>query len=617
MHQEAVCVADDAGLPASVAALRRGETAIRVGLKAARLRHIAEQLLGLNEETAGEFLRAGARLQEAAIRTRTISTLASEASAAVSGSGEGNDRLQTMADVAGGTVAKLKEWQRELDQVPDSLGAVVNSIQSVMAAGVEWHRGIAKNLRVVRMYTAVEAAHLNSHNSRVEAFCVELAESADHISNDGAAWKKRTAEATISLDGAHRGITEGVAAFAAGVFEAQRQLGIALSGLSGILARSRESTQQVAEIAADISTQVNQVVASLQFHDIARQRIEHVQEALLEVADALECYAADPEGVDLNIASEAYASLRLQSAQLEKVVEGAEEAEASISGGLQRIAAECIGLAEATESLRVSHGGDAFAQVRECVDALAVSLNRGIELAMDTVSSVQDVAAIAAETDRWTERSRITSDELLMLGMNAVIMTANLREEGRTITVCADEIGRLVRASAETISDAAGRLGSIVQTAEELGRRAEQARQSHAARCEGDRDELEQGLVALEAIHEHVKEAGETAELASRELSDDIAHTLRGLRFADTMRRKLGHAVSQMREVEQVLTDAGLGSVEGAELARLVGRYTMADERHTHADILGAEVAAELVMIDGDEADDGGDDDLGDNVELF
>ena len=617
MHQEAACVADQADLRGSTEVFLQAGSAIRVGLKAARLRRVGEQLLALNEETAGEFLRAGARLQEAAGRTRMIMTLASDASAAAAGSDQGDDRLHRMAEVAGDTVSKLREWQRELDQIPDNLGAVVNSIQSVMAAGVEWHRSIAKNLRVVRMYTAVEAAHLNSHNSRVEAFCVELAESADHISNDGAAWKRRTAEATVSLDSAHRSITEGVSSFAAGVADAQRQLSTALSGLSGILARSRESTEQVAAIAADISAQVNEVVASLQFHDIARQRIEHVQEALVEVAEVLEGYADDPQGADLDAVSHAYATLRLQGAQLEKVVEGAREAETTISGGLQRIASECIGLAAATESLRLAQGGDAFAQVRECVDALSVSLNHGSELAMDTVSSVQDVADIAAETDRWAERSRATSDELLMLGMNAVIMTANLREQGRTITVCADEIGRLVRASAETISDASGRLGSIVETAEELGRRTEQARQSHAARCEGDREELAQGLATLEAIHEHVKEAGETAELAARELADDIANTLAGLRFADTMRRKLEHSVSQIREAEQVLSDAGLQSAEGADLSHLAGRYTMADERHTHADILGAEAAPSLVLIDDDGACEGDGDELGDNVELF
>ena len=121
--------------------------------------------------------------------------------------------------------------------------------------------------------------------------------------------EERTAGGHSQSDSAHRSITEGVSLFAAGVADAQRQLSTALSGLSGILARSRESTEQVAAIATDISAQVNEVVASLQFHDIARQRIEHVQEALVEVAEVLERYADDPQGADLDAVSR-YATLR-------------------------------------------------------------------------------------------------------------------------------------------------------------------------------------------------------------------------------------------------------------------------------------------------------------------
>ncbi len=617
MHQAAVCEAVRA-IPAEVNGFStRGGAAIRLTLKAARLRRVAEQLIALNEETAEEFLRAGARLQEAALRSRNIATLASDASAAAADSAQTGEGLQKMVDAAGNTVARLREWQRELDRIPDDLGSVAGSIQSVMAAGVEWHRSIAKSLRVVRMYTAVEAAHLSSHNSRVEAFCVELAESADRIGNDGKAWQARTADSTASLNQAHRSITDGIGEFAAGVADAQRQLNSALAGLSGIFARSRESTRRVASIAADISAQVNDVVASLQFHDIARQRIEHVEEALIEVAEALERFADCPDAGTGTQIAEAYATLRLQGAQLEKVVTGAEEAEASIAGGLNDIADKCIELAAATEALRVADGGDAFTHVRDSVDALAASLDRGSQLATNTVASVHDVAETATETERWAERSRATSDELLMLGLNAVIMTANLREEGRTITVCADEIGRLVRASAETISEAAGRLGSIVETAEALGKRTEQEHRRHSAECEGDGEELSRGLAMLEALQEHVKSAGVEAEHSSRELADDIAQTLRGVRFAATMRARLRCAVDQIREAEQLLIEAGLASDEALDLGHLHDRYTMADERDTHQSILGAAPAPELVLLDDTATASDCDDDLGDNVELF
>ena len=152
------------------------------------------------------------------------------------------------------------------------------------------------------------------------------------------------------------------------------------------------------------------------------------------------------------------------------------------------------------------HGGDAFAQVRECVDALAVSLQRGRTGDGHGFIS-QDVADIAARQAAG-RTNRATSDEVADAGNECGDHDGNLREQGRTITVCADEIGRLVRASAETISDASGRLSSIVKTARNsAGGPATRRAMQRAAR---DREELEQGLATLEAIHEHVKEA-ETA----------------------------------------------------------------------------------------------------------
>lgn len=606
--------------------------------KCARLRVVAEQLGHLSSETEQEFLAVGQRLYGFAASAQELSGLAGGAAAAASGA-EGKGDLSGLTQVAQEAFADLLEWQRDIAASHRRLGELRPELRKLTQVGRDLHK-IARHLRMVGLYTAIEAASISEGGTRLNSFHMEVMRLGERVRDQSDELVGLADVAASAATSAHAEIAKGMREFAVRVEECRRSVDDSVNSLAIILARSDDGTRQMADAAAAISRDVGEVVASLQFHDIARQRIEHVQEAVVEAAEGLSELTGceDAEAATVAMARGRHA-LRVQEAQLRAVGEGSREAAEQLVRGLMAIAENCSSQAAAVGAMGSGVGTDIFRELGDDLSGLSRRLEQGRELGERIVQSVAAAVAAAEKMGAWAAQIGAVSREILMLGFNSVVITARLGHQGRTLTVCADEICSLAATATETISDAIRRLERIGQQASCLRDETNAALQVRTERHAALDGALQRSLAELAQVHETVTEARDEVGYRARELSRSISGTLDEIRFDRQMVSQIQDVSGELAEMCELLEATAQTDAGHVDLEDIASRYTMEEELRIHRDVLGGadgagpegpSLAAEGAAVDedddvllwempGDTSEDPADAgaDLGDNVELF
>lgn len=209
---------------------------------------------------------------------------------------------------------------------------------------------------------------------------------------------------------------------------------------------SRAETSQVA--ARDIDEQyanfhgsTNKVVMSLQSEDIARQRVEHVQEAIRRVATSL----------DAGESMETCASvLVLQRSQLVGTRDLLADSLATIHSGLQSLSPRIQELASRTETLaqQTDKDGQSFASIIDNELEIVVSIfNQCSASAKSVLSIVDNVLPSVDEMTKGAYALEEIEASIHLISVNATVKTAHLGGDGLAMGVIASELCSIAMAS--------------------------------------------------------------------------------------------------------------------------------------------------------------------------
>lgn len=365
-----------------------------------------------------------------------------------------------------------------------------------------------------------------------------------------------------------------------------------LAALTGLSRRSQDLGGGIQQAAEAASRHMNALVAGVQVHDMARQRLEHVAEALDEACRAAAAVeAAEPLGTAALVVDIASLQERQILACAEDLAQALNELAAHTAalgeqaGQMARQAASCFG----------GEGGSVLAAVhRELAPLIAhVRSAAAEEAAMGQ--------ALAAARERLTGLGRLVEGiesiglEIELVALNASIRAARAGVAGRCLGVIAgaiqemsgqarEQTGRLT-ATLEGILAAAKRLTS----ASEAGVAAGLERfQELLARVEAMAGATAQELAAL-------AQAAQGVEAESRRLQTLVEEQTAAVSEIRALAAAVASALAPWQDHAEALAQARRPEA----LAALMERYTMERERAVH---------------DGEAA---AGDDLGDNIELF
>ena len=605
--------------------------------------HMTIQTLGeLTSSTEDEFLSLGIKLQQFNGDSRDISELSSSITTMMSGK-EMTDATEGIRKI----LKRIQDLDNDSRKGTEILRAILNRIEEMHRPLIGFER-IVRNLRVLCNFIKIESARLEFRDTGFDTLSEDVGKLAIKIESKSADLFDQSMLLSLMVKGNLNKIGE---------FE-QSSHGQALCIVEGAI-RCLNSLTEKHDLSSatlhdaatrwyQISRDIGEVVSSLQFHDITRQRIEHVKESLVEITEnqseprktkrlkGLKDNLSVTTGKDLSGSSggiiSAVSACVLQRAQLDHARSEVISAIERIIKGLQDVAHHIKEMCE--ETCKLVNVSDASGST------FISSLEKGFSVLTGSIAEYHRINEQLSETiDHAAQTigamSTFISDlekigiEIRMIGLNACIRAAHVGEKGAALGVLADTIHLLSADTSDhtdTISDS---LKMVIQSAKALTNTMSRETTGEDRGLELREESIAQMMKPLHQVDEDTLSLLNKINEQGNRLSDDIIRTVNEIQVHRQFDREIGSVINRLdtsiANMKSILpANITLEKSEGLE--ELEGRYTMHSERVVHQAMAGGAVGlASLELAESvtkptettNECIGVIQEDLGDNVEMF
>jgi len=577
--------------------------------------------------TEDEFLRIGAQMQDFYQRSLEITTTANQLIEAVSGP-QTRMVIERLRQMMGDMEAYLLSIRSQSRENCDMLGRVLNLLAS-LSEPLEGFQKMYKILRMLSTSTKIESSRLGELGLGFQTLAMDV-EKLSHMVNEKSAGILGDRQMLFSM------ISENLRAVSSSEAAQDAELSTTLADTSKTLEelifvneRCTSFAALISSISGEVSGNISEVVASLQMHDMTRQQVEHIVEALEGLAFRLQGAgptAPDDEG-HRKLIVETGDVCELQSAQLRHAASELCGAARSIIENLRdvadkqtRMTSETLDTAGITDS---ATGSSFVGTISNGMTAVTAVLARCALSDREMSLILQKVAETMQEVTGFVTDIEDIGLEIDLIALNSQIKAAHTGREGAALGVLAEAIKRLsVDAVIQTaaVSEA---LQQINHVTVDLFGEATQEQEHLEAKITLMEEETEQILASLGAM---------SSELAS--LLAGLNHKVRALTekiAAATENMDVHVRVANLTEEIMACLDRIVGEARELEpasaefknnLRHMEERYTMQSERQIHEAIArkrGVFLTAGTADAVTSQDTSGGDSasEFGDNVDLF
>ena len=370
----------------------------------------------------------------------------------------------------------------------------------------------------------------------------------------------------------------------------RKRIQTSLAKLETELRAKHEHDEQMLSGFRDIEHDTGTVVVALQYQDITKQQMEHVQEGLAEIEERTN---AARDGYDDGDVCYLAKACRLEARQVDQIDNELAHAAEAIFGGFHKIAGRLNNLGNGCLSPAE------FGKISAALDAIAASLLAAATEADCLLNGIVDVVREAAVnirtldklTAEMTSSMRQLSIEIRLIGLNAQIQAVHVKRpalealsgETYAISCSTDELIATLDAD---LGSASAFLDKIIRECETLDGESKKQRslsetqgRQVSGQLSGFRAEVSSTMSEIESLFGALREQIGTS-LGEADLQSLSRETLAALRtnldrIADESER-VGYRVPKGAGVNQHL---GPGDQ----------RYTMKSERNIHAAVLAGE----------------------------
>ncbi|MGV3491984.1 MAG: hypothetical protein ACO1OG_11750 [Devosia sp.] len=542
-----------------------------------RVTALATALAAPREAIDDAFVGVGGRLSECAALLGGLTECFEALPTMLRGQAlsEATDRLAVVGQRAEEISAALGTEQQD----------VVRLVSVVASAGrpIEDLRRTVKMMGIVAVNARVVAAGIAAEMDDFDVFTTDIAQLSDSAAKTIATFHRTYAELTSAVQEAAEARGKFEAAHAGTLARLAGELGAGLAELADHRNRSIAASAETGRVSRAISDRVGMAVMSLQVGDSTRQRLEHVEAALTDLATTDPALIAPVAELQRQQLADARETLAAEMASGETaLMQLAGDAMAIVAqvGDVHGTDTEGSGLAKlhAAVVAAVAVLRDCEAE-REKLDTVANAVATTVRVLLDHVEAVQDIES-----------------KMRLVSLNAAVRCAQLGPRGRALDVISQQLRALTSETVVSANDAVARLNEAAEVASVFTAAAAGATAGRVGDLER---EATASLKLLDAIASQM-------ELALAALRRD----------APLVARHLGEAVDDMSRhdaISEAVSDVelGLAALAGGQslapepaadlLATLRPRYTMGAERRIHDAFTG--VAAPQV----DAPTDGGD----------
>jgi methyl-accepting chemotaxis protein len=444
------------------------------------------ELAALGRSTEKEFLSVGEKLQSFHGLAEEIAQLSASVARLLSGEGisAAINGFREVMDRMRGLEGESRQNTTLLANVLEILNRLDHQLRSFFET--------ARSLRVLCVSTKIESARLGERDIGFNALAGEVGNLALLIEEKTAHLLARSESLNDLIGRALLRVTE---------IEARQHLqaGLILDKTMSNLGSLQEKHALSSAAAKQISTRyeavswsIGEIVTSMQFHDITRQRMEHVKKAL----DSIVC--ARPNSGRTRRAKDVGADQRLffglseksgrapmngnpfrmageicaiQAAQLQDARDQLVSAVENIIENLVRVADQVVMMSQETERMAsaANQTEQSFlSKVEEGFDAVIAELSSYDVSSRELATVMDSVGDTLREMSIYTDDIEGIGAKIRRIALNAIVKASQLGDAGATLDVLAEAVHSLSIEACRRTETAGEALRSIVSASESL-----------------------------------------------------------------------------------------------------------------------------------------------------
>lgn len=590
-----------------------------------RLSRISSELSRVIAGRENEFLEIGQGVQDLYYRSRDLSATALELGEKASGSAlkEAMEELDSSLKEIQGQ-SEDTNLEKTMNRCSD-LGVAVGKLHKEM----QHFRPMLKHLRVLAMSIRIESARMGEQGRHFVTLAQEvenLGYKTEEYSRDATerirGLQNEVQSLQVSVNSAHNLHSREITPLLEGVHEKSRQL-------QEMQKSSERLSGSIAGRAESIKEMVGEIISSVQFHDITRQQVEHVYQSLDEARDVFQGEQKEEDQVQ-DMIRWLGDVCSLQSRQLESTRSGLGKAMDSIRqslGGIGEYVQEQEADMQGFTGLDSGSGQGMLAGLEQDASSLIPILEKSTSGFEDVIRRLESMSSDLEGMQSLMDTLEDIGEEIALIALNASVKSAHTGEGGKPLGVLAGAIHRLSGDTKNVVASVSGVLEEILSVAGDFSSHAEKARagsQNEARLCSilGQVVNRMSGVnTEVTALNRNLRE--ETSKLLK--LSTKIQKKL-DMQFE--VQEEISAIIKDLQEVEQQIQEH-VPPVESGErysqrLSNILHRYTMESERSVYRDFTGQGQEEQGHGQEAAEAhepelftDTEGEDEFGDNVELF
>ncbi len=580
-----------------------------------------ETLRRMAGKTEDEFLQIGSQLQSFYQRSADISGAANQLVSVVSGENvvKLTSRLQQMMLDMEAYLANARARSSESCNTLEQVQSLLDKLSEPM----QGFQKMNKTLRMLSISTKIESSRLGELGSGFVNLAMDVEKLSHQVNEKSAAiLDHRQLLATL--------ITDNLALVRATetkqdvtVSATLKDTSANLTELVAVNDRCKEFGNTVSIVSAEVTNSISEVVSSMQMHDMTRQQLEHVVEALERLSGELvdsKISAADDDSLR-RIIIEAGDVCELQDAQLHFAAGELYTAVNIIVDNLREVAKKQSVIEQETMTVTGSadSSGSSFVDVMsQGMTAVTAVLTSCAKADQNMTVTMKKVAQTIDEIAGFVTDIEAIGSEIDLIALNSQVKAALTGTEGAALGVLAEAIKRLSDEAVRQTNSVAEILTGIHAVTEHMLADSENEDNQLGNSISSMQDELVVILRNMGEMNEGMHSVLSALNEKVLSLTKDVEQATSGVdvhertkAMADGVLDSLKQVVAESRQIEPASTEFKVN------LRHMEERYTMESERHIHEALARKRSGQSAIAIQDVAKSSSDDSEYGDNVDLF
>ena len=579
---------------------------------------ILRQMAGTTED---EFLQIGSEVQGFYQRSSDITRMSNQLVEVVSG-----ENVQTLTGRLQQMMADMEAYLTEARTRSSDSCCTLERVQELLeklSEPLEGFQKMNKALRMLSISTKIESARLGEMGSGFVNLAMDVEKLSHQVNDKSAAILAHRQLLATMIASNLTNVRSSDTVQDAKVASSLKSTASSLQELVSVNERCTQFGTTVSTISGEVTENISEVVSSMQMHDMTRQQIEHIVEALERLLPDLpdsDATAIDENG-SLALIVETGDVCELQEAQLRFASAELYAAVCTIVDNLRDVAGKQSLMADETRNLAgtADSSDTSFVDVMsQGMTAITAALTSCAWADQNMSETMKKVANTIGEIATFITDIEAIGSEIDLIALNAQVKAAHTGPEGAALGVLAEAIKRLSDEAVRETDSVAATLKNINIATEHLSLDVENEEENLGSRISSMQDEVAEILRALAGMNRELLSilSGLSGQVAS--LTDDVEKATSGI---DVHERTKVMSDGVLADLEQIVTQARQIVPASSEfkqnLRYMEERYTMESERHIHEALARKRSGQSAVDIQSVIRSSSDDSEFGDNVDLF